>query len=351
MSNIHSIPEHLKCDYLLLLVGGNPLPNAIAGRLLVKDIKQSKIVLLHSKGEHSTKSIANNLQTWFEKKGMPSDHILLNEVDASDKHDIRRVVEKQMKNATGDIGLHYTGGTKTMAVHAHATVLATVPNAVMSYLDAHSLCMIFDDKVRRYVGINANFNLIFEELFTLHGWNLEKSDPPTQTLTEIADYRDFLGKGALLERMVVQQVASIAATYNLSDIRLNLFARKNDIVIEFDVGFLRGYQLFFLSCSVTNPEPMKEDGTLNEKRRKANRGKAKAKLLEAFVRAKQLGGDEASVALVCLFDGTQSKKLEQELQQTLGGGRVKVFGRKHLLKLSKHLECWIKEQSRYGKEC
>ena len=345
MGEVEKIPESKIVDHLILLVGGNPLPNAVAGKLLVKD--GGRITLLHSKGESGTGQIAGQLADWLYGQGIHN--LALDEMDEVDRHDIYKVVKRTVGDSSESVGLHYTGGTKAMAVHAHAAVLAKRPDVVFSYLNARTLCLVFDDGLRRYVGWHPDFNLTFEQLFKLHGWQLEKSDTPHNTAPpDMSDYTQFLGRGNQFEEAIAQSALSLTSEHTLSDLRLNIFARQKDVLLEFDVGFLRGYQLFVLSCAVTNPLPMK-DGQLNERARNRNRAKVKGKLLEAFVRAKQLGGDEASVALMCFFD---DPKLEQELQQTLQvKGRVKVFGRSHLPDLSQHLSYWIRQQSRQGKEC
>lgn len=100
---------------------------------------------------------------------------------------------------------------------------------------------------------------------------------------------------------------------------------------DLDVIALRGYQLFAFSCGVrSNP---------NE------RGELKLKLFEAYVRARQLGGDEARVALVSTSGDPQS--LEEEMERDINAeGHIKVFGQQHLANLKAEIGCWIKEQSR-----
>jgi hypothetical protein len=113
---------------------------------------------------------------------------------------------------------------------------------------------------------------------------------------------------------------------------MNLNARllpdmKKDLWPEFDVVALRGYQLFFFSCATT-----------------AERKKLKSKLFEATIRARQIGGDEACVALVCL---KTDPTLEAEAQQALGSeGRIKVFHGAHQDNLQTHISNWIKQQSK-----
>jgi hypothetical protein len=93
---------------------------------------------------------------------------------------------------------------------------------------------------------------------------------------------------------------------------------------EFDVAFLRGYQLFALSCT-TDTEP----------------GLCKLKLFEAYRRARQMGGDEARVALVCCYD--KPDKIKKGFMSQIKDEKVNVFGLNDLADLSEKLKNWIQE--------
>lgn len=93
---------------------------------------------------------------------------------------------------------------------------------------------------------------------------------------------------------------------------------------EFDVAFLRGYQLFALSCT-TDTEP----------------GLCKLKLFEAYRRARQMGGDEARVALVCCYDNPE--KIKKGFMSQIKDDKVNVFGSGDLVDLSEKLKNWIQE--------
>lgn len=91
---------------------------------------------------------------------------------------------------------------------------------------------------------------------------------------------------------------------------------------EFDVAFRRGYQLFALSCTTAVED-----------------SQCKEKLFEAYIRARQLGGAEARVALVCPhFD---PKRLEKHLKILMQDKKIAVFGYKHLKQLSQNISKWI----------
>ncbi|NES18969.1 MAG: hypothetical protein F6K41_08580 [Symploca sp. SIO3E6] len=103
------------------------------------------------------------------------------------------------------------------------------------------------------------------------------------------------------------------------------FPENADIgYFEFDVAFLRGYQLFALSCT-TDTEP----------------GLCKLKLFEAYRRARQMGGDEARVALICCCD--KPENIKKGFRSQIPDKKVNVFGSGHLANLSAELKAWIKE--------
>jgi hypothetical protein len=97
-----------------------------------------------------------------------------------------------------------------------------------------------------------------------------------------------------------------------------------------DVVALRGHQLFAFSCGTA-----------------VDRKPLKLKLLEIYMRARQIGGEEARAALVCPTHEPTS--LEEETRNELGlEGQVKVFGRQHWKDLTGNICEWVQEQSRRG---
>lgn len=112
--------------------------------------------------------------------------------------------------------------------------------------------------------------------------------------------------------------------YRLHDFGQDLNIRKGAFHFQVDVAAIRGYQLHFITCWSGN-----------------NKLTAKSKLFEAFTWARQIGGDEARAALVCMSEDPQS--IQDEVAQVMQAeGRVKVFGRRDLEKLNQHLADWFK---------
>src|SRR5689334_9775184 len=103
-----------RINTLILLVGGNPLPNYVAAQLLAQPT--ARLILVYSRG---TGDQCGNLKKALEKKGYTIKDDDLVEVEESNPANIYSKVEKEVKKCTDSIGLNYTGGTKAMSVHAY----------------------------------------------------------------------------------------------------------------------------------------------------------------------------------------------------------------------------------------
>lgn len=134
-----------------------------------------------------------------------------------------------------------------------------------------------------------------------------------------------------LEHYVLSEVGKIsvnppidakAASFNIVDV-----AQKSDEVwdkFQFDVAFRRGYQFFAISCTTSSIVDV-----------------CKEKLFEAYIRARQLGGSEARVILVCF--NNKPKIIAETFLSLIKDPKIAVFGRKDIKNLSKAIENWIKE--------
>lgn len=134
--------------------------------------------------------------------------------------------------------------------------------------------------------------------------------------------------GVWLEHFTLDQVQRIALACDIHEAKMSFNIadpqnpRRNLPKFEFDVAFMRHYQLFALSCSATE-----------------NHKLCKQKLLEARVRSRQLGGVEARVGLVCLSD--RPEWLQEELVTETRDRRVAVFGRRDLASLGEAIKTWV----------
>jgi hypothetical protein len=340
----------------------------------------------------------------------------------------------QFPNAEA-VGLHYTGGTKAMAVHAYraveqwATQRGTQPR--FSYLDARTHKIIFDsppDEV--YVG--DKLALTLKEMLDLHGWPLGSPQPriepilpktacaiaaayaahggdkdqpyqlwkerelypkckkdnnnqdrkdddrkncdwkndkelrqvrlvwPTNALSQVTDaMRDELGQNESAELSIkaAEQATGLSckafckwldgiwlehrvlhALHNLpSDLQPNSGQAfqgvevkvNNNTDFDLDVAAIFGYQLFGFTCGTAVG--------------KGARAELKLKLFEGLLRTRQIGGDQARTALVCVYKDPEGLEVEAR-QQIDPDGQIRVFGCKHLKDLENELAHWIRSQ-------
>ena len=410
--NDDPIPSEYHSDHLFLLIGTNPLPNYVAARLLSKP--GGTVYLIHS---DDTKPAASRLAGLLVCNGLDNSKRVV--VSPGDPEDIYRKVENEVRNVMnkGLVGLNYTGGTKTMAVHAYRAVERLVENSgkrvIFSYLDANDLNMVIDPidtACARPFSTSLAFDMPLVDLLKLHDCALAK-DPVTEVVlpkaasalamvhkteegiekwqkwcecelrekgkkpndkwkspTELRDVelkwpqdailmpgveaiQEELGNGpssviilesalktnvfskpsqfcawldgTWLEHYTLDQIHSIQQECQIGDVAMSLVHESSRKHFEFDIGVMRGYQLFAISCS-TSLEL------------------SKSKLFEAYVRARQLGGDEARVGLVY---GKDPDRLRQQVESEWDAkGKFRVFGPQDLPDLAQHLADW------FGKE-
>lgn len=403
-------------EHLLLLVGGNPLPNVVAGALLVTP--GGRVSLIHTR---ETSEVAGRLRVWIVSRGYQN--VELEQVEEAFPVSVVRGVWNQLsKGNAASIGLNYTGGTKAMSVHAHRATWEWGKErgirSVFSYLDARTLTMCFDPddpgsgQPSHSIYVGRKFTPSLVELLSFHDFTLQ-CDPNESpflprtakalalacsekesllawkawvdsTLRAQCHKKDKVGwksdsqlqlvqlslpEGALLApaMQVLRDELNISsgkvslnqAIYSakprhlcewldgkwlehhvldiLNDLTNDLWLHycaqsivPKDIQFDVDVVALRGYQLFAFSCTTG----VKKD--LN-----------RMKLFEAYVRARQLGGDEARVALVCCYGDPQG--LEREIKRDVDPeGRIRVLGIPHLADLKAHIREWIRTQSGEG---
>jgi hypothetical protein len=132
--------------------------------------------------------------------------------------------------------------------------------------------------------------------------------------------------GKWLEHHLLKTLNDLASSLKLHSCMQNVV--PTEVEFDLDVVAMRGYQLFGFSCSTDG------DGA---------KSRLKMKLFEVYVRATQLGGDEARVALICTSGDPAS--IETEMQRGFNDeGRIKVFGQEHLANLSGEIKEWTVSQ-------
>ncbi len=432
MTKQEIIPESKKVNHLILLVGGNPLPNAVAGRLLVRH--GGRITLVYSA---DTKSVADDLETWFAKY-----HVV--------KITLKKVIESNAENVHTEVhniinkdectGLNYTGGTKTMAVHAHRAfrdILGKSATQMSSYLDSHKLKLIFDDgyyydaidnlpesfKLQDFIDLHASLrinpcNLPLTQAWlpdtsmvlaqgqrgflsnTWRNWYDKYIKPLKQPrckhkLKDSSEslvgwrYQYWQDEASLkattvpfpekkIGHKLKQELIGVGYPSDMADLNLgqayNVLAtpsiippafqhleieelcawfeskwlehyvascleksglfdsvyigvetileedKQQPVCFELDVVGIRGYQLFAISCTTKGGFDVKE------------------KLFEVTTRARQLGGDEARIGLVCT--NNKPSHIQSEIRATIDK-HIRVFGSNHLRNLQTALTAWV----------
>ncbi len=383
--------SEFQSEHLFLLIGTNPLPNYIAANLLRKP--NGTIYFVHT---DETIQIAQRLAQLLGLPTEKANFISVEESNIEDIfHKISNICEKFVKEP---VGLNYTGGTKTMVVHAYRAIEVNCQEIVFSYLHARSLRMVVErhDQPSLEFPVSLLVPSKIQDLLALHGYTL-KHDPISQPFGpkvcyELAQipckvWRDWCDKnlrndkGVLKERdlktvklpvdspfakvvpywqgcqtlgdlaklwgMTVKNLAEwldgkwlehytlwalrqIASDCQIHQCGISFEPKERDF--EFDVAAMRGYQLFALSCTTSS-----------------KKGIVKSKLFEAFVRARQMGGDEARVGLVCCApkDNPENNPavIQGEIEETWDAqGKVRVFGAEHLPDLQSNLRDWFKSQ-------
>jgi hypothetical protein len=382
--------NEFQSKHLFLLVGTNPLPNYIAAKLLMKP--DGKIYFIHT---DETFEIARRLSKLL---GMAIEKNLIS-VEESNIDDIFHKISVKCRELGDErIGLNYTGGTKTMVVHAYRAIEKNCQDTVFSYLHARSLKMVVEqrDQPSLEFPVSLSVQPKIQDLLALHGYSL-KHDPITQpfkpdvcrelvktgcrewrewcnnnlrnsrgllkekelktiglpaalpsmrrdhiwqgcnTLEELAALWNLkvekLAKyldGKWLEHYTLWALQQIASECQIHQCGMSFEPKERDF--EFDVAAMRGYQLFALSCTTGS-----------------KKSDLKSKLFEAYIRAKQMGGDEARVGLVCCAPKDNPVNnpavIQREIEETWDAkGMVRVFGAEHLSDLQSHLKEWLKSQ-------
>ena len=167
-------------DVLFLPIGANPLPNYVAARLLTR--RNARVIMLHTGGPspRSTLAPAERLGSLLGTH-RPDLRCELREIDHVDGYAIETTVGDIASRLPYNthVGLHYTGGTKPMAVHATLAVRAAFPNAVFSYLDPTALALMVRvgaGQSRAVVVSDGINDLTLPELFELHGYTVQQGD-------------------------------------------------------------------------------------------------------------------------------------------------------------------------------
>jgi hypothetical protein len=337
------------CRKLALLVGSNPLPNYLAAMAL----KPAEVILLYTP---ETQEPKENLVGVFRKKGLETIQLCI--ADATDARAIREVCEGLERLACDH--LHYSGGTKPMAAHARRAFNGVEAN--ISYLDERKGLLRFEDGRDENLS-TLDLGLTIDILLGLHGLEnrsrpVSRQRGPSESDTravaerllrepsvakELYDHFRPAGKKKSLSKAKEVPLIPSEHALELSVCKVPDSDWKSDTYDAWE-KFLTGGWLEQWSAemirSVLHEQPPRIDNSLVCERSGAGTRRefeidvalvfrqrlyvvsctadttlpnCKPKLFEVAMRSRQMGGDLARCALVCLLDGTDSKgpKVEQ----------------------------------------
>ena len=341
---------------LILTVGTNPLPVWVAWYHL-KDLKDElpqpiELRLVHTAATEDEKDRledhcpgADFLDPIQTSAGNP----------ATVRGDIRNIL-RNLPQDTSHLHVHYTGGTKVMGVETVSAIEAQLSEIQdvrlqTSYLDPRGTSgptivsrgapLIRDTRQ----GVDPDLaRVALLNGFTLgpfeHTWrNRKKVLPGPGTLSQerLGEGCRAITAGGIIEDKLLEYGAYAAFKEALDRIQQNsdrwnyelfhnVYARRDDStrgsevkVFELDVVAVLGYQVVVVSCTVDSKQDM-----------------VKQKGMEAILRARQLGGDEARAIVLCSTDKNSAKLVEDELKDEMGSASepLQVWGRNRWSSLS-----------------
>ncbi len=377
-------------QFLILLVGSNPLPNYLAACAL----RPGRVALVYTE---ETKEAKVRLKR--ELKAKLGESVVLEEPfidDATCHTTVRRVLDPLIRAEDGrDVLLNYTGGTKVMAAHARMafTEVHRRPEHA-SYLDEggrdksgldHQPRLRFDNNTSQALSGYSDVGLDLKTLLALHGITHKPREPKAPAPTS-DDAREILCKvlahpplaAALYcerERLEDREYSNpstataapfVAERYGLrlslpafpTDALLNGLASRRDRESWFKQWYKfiggewleewLGEQIRALGLVPTPEITVGVNAYRGEKKAQLEvdvavvRGHrsyfvscttdiskpiCKSKLFEVAVRSRQLGGDLARAALVCHADDRTVSALQEDVDDVWGASNTtKVFG-------------------------
>lgn len=176
----------------------------------------------------------------------------------------------------------------------------------------------------------GNPNKAISEPFRAERYGLSLSLPELPTNEQLNQFKSakekkswfeqwykFIG-GEWLEEWMGEQLRLLASELGIDaerDITVGVNAerigrQKDDPTMEIDIGLIRGHRSYLISCTTDTTKRL-----------------CKSKLFEIAVRSRQLGGDLARAALVCLADDPTVSALQADIDDVWGASNTtRVFG-------------------------
>jgi hypothetical protein len=189
------------------------------------------------------------------------------------------------------------------------------------------------------------------ELYDRLGKYIDFTSGEISSETKQAEFRAYSGKGDSLfrpwlegfwlESYILQEILErwqnigisaekVMMSFNVTD-RIDKISTKNkpkDAKFELDIAFIKNYQLFAITCTTQSKD-----------------SECKEKLFEGLLRARELGGDEARLALICCHDNPDA--IQDEIKRFgFQDTKIKVFGREDLANIGDRIADWVTDIER-----
>lgn len=387
-----------KTEVLLVLIGQDPLPCYIATQLLTN--KGALVYLLHTGGGHSTLKVAERLRDQLLKDRADLKMRIL-EIDVSDGAKIAGRVRALLAKLPGrpSVGLHYSGGSKPMAVYSYAALSEVYPGCICGYVEPESLQLVLQKAGRplQSIPIAQALEVNVRTLLAIQGYSesetgepsvpetlvasllevsrldsgrrqwrqwLRSLRPNSDVLPTVSEYPALKPVIAALAELTSGPTTSQAVAEHLGceggALRSCLKLFQKDWFVAYS---WRALQVCDLQFSSSNLAANVNLGTVAGREVRldvlamsgcrpyvvagypwSDPNGAKQFLLDTCAHARRVGGDAVRIALVSLLKRPQ--QLEEEMAGVgLGPTRASVFGAPDVLQLSAHLSGWIKKTS------
>jgi hypothetical protein len=174
-----------------------------------------------------------------------------------------------------------------------------------------------------YCERKSELQTAIEQPFRAADYGLALSLPEFPTNEQLSQFRSrrekeswfkqwskFIG-GEWLEEWLGERIRTLRLTPEPEvTVGFDAFRGQQAAQLEIDVAVIRGHRSYFISCTTDRRKTI-----------------CKSKLFEIAVRSRQLGGDLARAALVCLADDEVVKALQNDVNDLWGAGNTtRVFG-------------------------
>lgn len=387
--------KQCKTDILFLVLGENPINAYLSGLLLLKET--GKLILLDPSQSYDSNNsgFSRQLSYAISLKRPKVDISIIELHDSNNRvayHQINTLVDQE-HFLHASVGISYSNDVVSTASIIKSVLYRKSINSISSKLDLSRSAILVDNAVPPPLFIDNWPTLSFEDLSILNRYeirNLVRTPSyPLQFLQAIVEIHQsdsgikewrrwvgseqlnlsYLNQSVVLKPIIIalenlvegelteEKVASVFGRKKLEDCREIFFGRwLEDLVFqtiitiasrcgiqdyakellinniyfennlfEIDVAAILQSRLYILSCTTAN-----------------TRVQLKNRLFEASVRAGQLGGSSAAIALVTCTDFPE--RIETEISHGWRRSQVsaRVFGRKHLPKLDRHFLHWFK---------